>query len=274
MPPSADTPRVAVLPHGSRVAFFGGVYSNYLALRATLEHVRNAGAATVYCLGDLGGFGPHPERIVPMLAEAHVPTLRGNYDDSVGFGRDDCACGYSDPRDLAFAQVSFDYTAARTPAPHRAWMRVCPEHLRLKIGTRDVLLCHGSPRRVNEFLWESNSSTPFLAWLAESHRADVVLCTHTGIPWSRPLPAGRHVVNVGAIGRPANDGRTEVCYALVEFGDDVSVTFPAVAYDHERLADEMRAEGLPEEFRETILTGWWTCCLENMPARERMRGKF
>ncbi len=270
----AVAPPAARHPHGARLAFFGGVYSNHLALRATLEDAARAGAQAVYCLGDLGGFGPYPARIVPLLREAGVPSLRGNYDDSVGFGKGDCACGYTDPRDNRFAQLSFDYTAARTPEEQRAWMRGLPEQLRLEVGSRQVLLCHGSPRRVNEFLWESSCSTAFLDWLAEAHGADVVLCTHTGIHWWRPLPGGRHLVNVGAIGRPANDGRPEVWYALVEFGDALRVEFRPVAYDHEALAAEMRAEGLPEEFVETILTGWWTCCLENLPARERLRGRY
>jgi hypothetical protein len=47
-----------------------------------------------------------------------------------------------------------------------------------------------------------------------------------------------------------------------------------VVYDYERLAHEMRAEKLPEEFVATILTGWWTTCLEVLPAKERKRGKF
>ena len=46
-----------------------------------------------------------------------------------------------------------------------------------------------------------------------------------------------------------------------------------VAYDHERLAREMREERLPAEFVETILTGWWTTCLEILPAKERARGR-
>jgi hypothetical protein len=52
------------------------------------------------------------------------------------------------------------------------------------------------------------------------------------------------------------------------------VEFVPVAYDHPRLANEMRAEGLPEEFVETVLTGWWTTCLEVLPAKERRRGRF
>ena len=47
-----------------------------------------------------------------------------------------------------------------------------------------------------------------------AHACDVLLVTHTGIPWQRRLGDGRLVVNVGAIGRPANDGRTEVLYAI------------------------------------------------------------
>jgi hypothetical protein len=36
----------------------------------------------------------------------------------------------------------------------------------------------------------------------------------------------------------------------------------------------MRAEHLPAEFIETIETGWWTTCLEILPAKERAHSKF
>ena len=114
----------------------------------------------------------------------------------------------------------------------------------------------------------------FLNHLAEVYSADVILATHTGIKWHRELPGGGHFVNVGVLGRPENDGRTNVWYALVEAGPDLRVEFVPVAYDHERLAREMLAERLPEEFVATIRTGWWTTCLEILPAKERRRGRF
>lgn len=256
-----------------RLAAWGGVYSNHLALRAVLDDLPRVGADLAFCLGDLGGFGPHPDRAAALMRASGLPALRGNYDDSIGHDRDDCACGYSDPRDQLFAQRSFDYTRAHTDPAHRAWMRGLPEQRRLRIAGQEVLLCHGSPRRVNEFLWESTCSDAFLEWLFDSYAADVIVCTHTGIPWHRALPSGRTIVNVGAIGRPANDGRTDVAYALLEWDGGLRVTFPRVAYDHLRLAHEMEAEALPAEFVETIRTGWWTTCLENLPARERRRGR-
>lgn len=257
----------------ARLAVFGGVYSNHLALGAVLADIDALAADYAWCLGDLGGFGPHPDRAAESMRASGVPMLRGNYDDAIGFGREDCACGYSDPRDERFAQISFDYTRARTSDTHRAWMRDLPQQQRLTLAGRRVLLCHGSPRRVNEFLWESSCSDAFLSWLCAQHAADVVVCTHTGIPWHRALPSGAHVINVGAIGRPANDGRTDVAYASIELGAEVRVNFRRVAYDHEALAREMEAECLPAEFVDTIRSGWWTTCLENLPSRERLRGR-
>jgi predicted phosphodiesterase len=257
-----------------RLACFGGVYSNHRALRATLADAGRRGADATWCLGDLGGFGPHPDRAIDLIRESGVATLGGNVDDAIGHARRDCGCGYADPVDNHFAQLSYDYTLAHTSPDHRAWMRGLPFQQRLEIDGRSLLLCHGSPRRLNEFLWESACSDAFLEWLCETHAADVILCTHTGLHWQRALPSGRHVINVGAIGRPANDGRAEVWYAALELHDGVEVEFRAVAYDHEVLAREMEAERLPGEFVETIRTGWWTTCLENMPAKERLRGRF
>jgi hypothetical protein len=53
----------------------------------------------------------------------------------------------------------------------------------------------------------------------------------------------------------------------------LAVEHVPVAYDNQRLAREMREERLPEEFVETVLTGYWTTCLEILPAKERSRGR-
>ncbi len=257
-----------------RIAVFGGVYSNYLALDVALRDMRQRGVEAIYCLGDLGAFGPHPDRVFPLLHEYRVQCIQGNYDHSIGNELADCQCGYTDPRDNHFARISYDYTLEHTSAVHRKWLGELPAERRLTFGGRRVLLCHGSPRRTNEFLWESTTSTHFLEYLASDFCADVILATHTGIKWHRELPGGRHFVNVGVLGRPENDGHCSVWYTMLETGPNFSVEFIPVHYDHHRLALEMRAEQLPEEFVATILTGWWTTCLEVLPAKERRRGKY
>lgn len=294
-----------------QLAFFGGIYNNHLALAAAIADARSRGVDAMWCLGDLGAFGPHPDRTCELIRENNVSVVQGNYDHSIGHGLNDCQCGYTDPRDNHFAQLSYDYTLAHTSDEHRAWLRTLPAEQRLEIDDVRLLLCHGSPRRTNEFLWESTTSTQFLTKLCDDCDADVILGTHTGLHWQRtwserrpatirersvpkssgPLTDGRGTVsetargfiNVGVLGRPENDGTTNVWYTLLRIGDDTragrtslpwEVEFVPLAYDYERLAREMRDERLLDEFIETILTGWWTTCLEVLPSKERRRGRW
>jgi predicted phosphodiesterase len=257
-----------------RIAVFGGIYNNYLALQAALRDIRGRGVDAIYCLGDLGAFGPHPDRVYPLLHDHKVQCIRGNYDDSLARGLADCQCGYTDPRDNHFARISYDYTFTHTSDANKSWLATLPEQARITLGGKRILMCHGSPRRMNEFLWQSTTSWQFLRKLCIDHEADVILATHTGIKWQRDLGEGRCFVNVGVLGRPENDGRTNVWYALLDTEEGLRVTFLPVEYDHRRLAREMREEKLPEEFAATILTGWWTTCLEILPAKERLRGKW
>jgi hypothetical protein len=241
-----------------RIAVFGGCYNNSLALQATIDDARRRGARAIYCLGDMGGFGPHPDRVFPLLWENEVMCMQGNYDHSIGNRLTDCACGYTDPRDNYYAQISYDYTLANTSDRYKDWLRELSAGIQLELAHRRILMVHGSPRRVNEFLWESTTPEPFLAKLFNDYDADMILCTHTGIHWQRRLPDGRCIVNVGAIGRPPNDGQTTVWYALLTIDPGhsrVESELLPVAYDYERLAYEVRQEQLPEEFVETILTG-------------------
>src|SRR2546423_11592821 len=152
-PPPADDG----MPQLRRVAVFGGIYSNSLALAAALDDAARRGAEAVYCLGDLGAFAPHPDRVFPLLREHGVVCIQGNYDNSIGNGLADCQCGYTDPRDNHFARLSYQYTFRNTSQANRGWLKQLPIHRRVQLGKYRLLLCHGSPRRVNEFLLESGT---------------------------------------------------------------------------------------------------------------------
>ncbi len=257
-----------------RLALLGGIYNNYLALEAALRQASELGAESYYCLGDIGAFGPHPDRSFPLLHQYDVQCIQGNYDDSIGNELDDCQCGYTDARDNYFAQKSYDYTLANTSDENKRFLKSLPNELILEIESHRLLLCHGSPRRTNEFLWESTTPTHFLEWFFRERQVDFIAGTHTGIKWHQQTKLGRFV-NIGVLGRPENDGQTNVWFTMVEVSrDEIRTSFHPVQYDHTRLSREMHQEGLPDEFIETIETGWWTTCLEILPQKERKAGKF
>ncbi|MEO9220367.1 MAG: radical SAM protein [Mycobacteriaceae bacterium] len=256
-----------------RIAVCGGPYANPYALRAFLDDARERGCQRLFCLGDLGGFGAEMDALRPLLVEAGVECIAGNYDVALARGDTDCGCGYRDPRDNAFAQMIYDHTRTRTSPAFTAWMGNLATERRLQLAGIDLHLVHGSPLALNDFWWESLPEPEHRVRVAASG-ADVICCTHSGLPWQR-LIGDTLVVNVGVLGKPANDGQHNVWYAILDLQDGTTrAELVPLHYDWRAQAASMRAAGLPEAFTETIETGWWTTCLEVLPPAERARGRY
>src|SRR5262249_30477848 len=105
----------------TRLALFGGGYSHSRAPAAALARARRWGADGLYALGDFGAFGPHPDRVFPLILDAGVESILGNYEESLSTGAEDCHCGYTDPRDNHFARISYAYTAEKTSPEWKRW---------------------------------------------------------------------------------------------------------------------------------------------------------
>jgi predicted phosphodiesterase len=257
----------------TRLALCGGTYSNPYALRAFVRDARARGADRLWCLGDFGAYGAEPEAIWLLLTDNGIECIAGNYELAIGRGDPDCGCGYADDEDNTFAAIAYDYTLRHTSAEFAAWMRNLPTAHRETIEGVALHLVHGSPLAVNDFWWESLPDELHQLRI-EASGADVICCTHSGLPWIRRFP-DTLVVNVGVLGRPANDGGQHVWYALLDLAEgQASAELVALDYDWQAHTASMRNAGLPEAFVQTVETGWWTTCLEIVPPVERSRGRF
>lgn len=257
----------------TRLALCGGTYSNPYALRAFVRDARARGADRLWCLGDFGAYGAEPEAIWPLLVDNGIDCIAGNYELAIGRGDPDCGCGYADDDDNAFAAIAYDYTLRNTSAQFAAWMRTLPTEHRESIDGLDLHLVHGSPLAVNDFWWESLPDHAHRMRI-DASGADVICCTHSGLPWIKRV-RDTLVVNVGVLGRPANDGGRHVWYALLDIVDGAATAeLVALDYDWPAHAASMRNAGLPEAFTQAVETGWWTTCLEIVPPAERSRGRF
>ena len=235
------------------------------------------GATQIYCLGDLGAFGPHPDKVFPLLRDAQIPVVQGNYDNSVGNNLADCQCGYTDPKDNYFARLSYDYTFRKTAPENKMWMRDLPNEIRLELNGVRILLCHGSPRKdervslANDHLGRL-SREPLRPLRRRYHRRHAYRSALASPAPERP--PFRELRRDRPPGKRRRDQRLVCAASPGSMRRQIEVEFIPLAYDHERLAAEMRAEKLPNEFIETIETGWWTTCLEVLPMKERARGIY
>jgi putative phosphoesterase len=233
-----------------RIALFSDVHSNLPAFEAVLADIARAGVDARYVLGDLVGYAPWPNEVLERLQAERIPCVMGNYDEGTGCDRDECGCAYIDPTEKALGDRSFDWTKAHTTASNKTWLRSLPREIRFEADGHRFLLVHGSPRRINEYLFEDKPDATF-ARIAAGASADVIACGHTHRPYVKDV-AGTRFINDGSMGKP-KDGDPRACWALVEAtAAEVRVEFQRVAYDVERPARAIEASDLPHEFADQL----------------------
>ncbi len=230
-----------------RVAIFSDVHANLPALQAVLDDIDAAGIERLYCGGDLVGYGPHPNEVCALIEERAIPTIYGNYDHAIARDDHDCGCAYVTQHDRDLGQESVEWTLVNTSQASKDFMRELPFDLRVDAGGRSVHLVHGSPRKVNEYLFEDKPASLYER-LASAEDADVLVFGHTHKPWSAAF-GGVLFVNSGSVGKP-KDGDARACW--VELRAD-EVAYHRVAYDADTVAAEVRAAGLPGEFADKLL---------------------
>lgn len=238
-----------------QAVIFGDIHGNSIALTGVFEDMaRRELGENRYCLGDLVGYGTHPNEVVEAIRNRGISTIMGNYDRGVGNNSDDCGCAYETEIEQRRGDQSIAWTNEEITEENRQFLKNLCSEIELTLGDLDVLLVHGSPRRVNEYLYADRPDTSFER-LLDSADVDVLVCGHTHLPYHKTLPSGRHVINAGSVGKP-KDGDPRACYIVLSVtGEDLEVQFNRVDYDVERMATDIERTTMPSAFAEMLREG-------------------
>jgi putative phosphoesterase len=235
-----------------RVAVITDIHANMPALEASLSALEDLGTDAVYCGGDLVGYGPHPNEVCAVIKDRGIPTIYGNYDYAIARDMKDCGCAYRDAHDRALGERSIAWTVAHTDQGAKEFMRGLPFDLRFQLGDARVRLVHGSPRKVNEYLFEDKPARLYERLAAQAD-CDVLVFGHTHKPWIREY-GGVLFVNCGSVGKP-KDGDPRAAFALLTLSrQGIRASIERVAYDAGAVAQEVAAAGLPTEYADMLLT--------------------
>ena len=238
-------------PTVERVAVITDIHANLPALEAALAAIDAVGVDAVYCGGDLVGYGPHPNEVCALVERHGIPTIYGNYDYAIARDLEDCGCAYRDPDDRDLGQRSVAWTLAHTDRQSKAFMRGLPFDLRFALGGKRVRLVHGSPRKVNEYLFQDKPARTFER-IAAGADCDVLIFGHTHQPWIHEY-GGVLFVNCGSVGKP-KDGDPRAAFALLAHaGDGLVANVRRIEYDAEAVARQVTAAGLPGEYAEKLV---------------------
>ena len=254
-----------------KIALFSDIHANLPALEACLHSMEAQKPDAMYCLGDLVGYCTWPNEVIDMVRSRGIPLIAGNYDEGIGRKTDECGCAYKTDLDREMGKVSISYTNSIVKEEQRAYLAALPSHIRLEYRSDDVkwnlLLVHGSPRKVNEYLFEDREEKS-MRRIMEDAGADVLCFGHTHKPFHRVIESsanpGRylHAINIGSAGKP-KDGDPRGCFALLTIDPStilrqpggLQVQFIRFDYDIEKAARAIEESPLPNAYAEMLRKG-------------------
>lgn len=254
------------------IALFSDIHANLPALEAFFIDVEKRNPDAMYCLGDLVGYNIWANEVVNEIRKRKIPTIAGNYDFGIGRTSDDCGCAYKTDEEKANGAVSISFTNKITGTPEREYLRSLPAHIRVEFQLNNdkmnLLLVHGSPRRINEYLFEDREEKSLLRIMQDAD-ADIMCFGHTHKPYHRVINSGtgetphfRHAINIGSVGKP-KDNNPQGCYVLLTINQDsgvqnaesIQVKFVRFEYDVEKAAKAVQESQLPNDYADNLRRG-------------------
>lgn len=230
------------------IGIISDVHANVVALEAVLAELRNRGASTVLCLGDVVGYGPAPNETIELLKRHGVECTLGAADERIAFGfaRQDRRAGVADQ--------TIEWARTVLEPEHVEWLRALPVQRRLDTPGGRIRAFHGSPSDPGERI-NLQQDPMTLTKLLERHRCQLLACGGTHVPYFRRVAGAGWVVNPGSVGLSLN-GEPGADYALVSIdGNGTNVTMDKVEYDFAAVAFDIVAWGLPKVVAEAVQRG-------------------
>jgi putative phosphoesterase len=231
-----------------KIAVISDIHSNVEALNAVLRDIGEV--EFIYCVGDLVGYGPDPNKVIEILETLGIKSVMGNHDYAT----------------ITNAPVGFNEIAAEAIhwshevilKENMKQLTSLPDHLSLKYNNLSIYLVHGSPRDpLNEYIVPNTPEELLLQFLSQT-KADILIMGHTHLPFFINFQEQNRgiVLNPGSVGQP-RDRDPRASYCIIEYNDDkIDVEIKRVDYEIEKVSEKIRKAGLPEFLAERLFHGY------------------
>jgi len=242
----------------TRIALFGDVHGNAVAVAAVRKAVKAAKPDAVLVAGDMAFNGPDPAATIDEIRELEADgalIVQGNTDIAVA-DFDYAAAFPWFTEGVPDAFVAAAEWAHEAIGPERVdWLRRLPAERRLRVDETLALVCHGSPGSQTAGFDQVLDPTVTLERVARTD-ARVIACGHTHLPEVRDL-GWKVIVNSGSAGY-VFDGDPTATWALIELdGEEVRAEIRRVEFDVMAVSNAISERGLPGDVYRaaTVRTG-------------------
>ncbi|MEG0857115.1 MAG: metallophosphoesterase family protein [Terrisporobacter sp.] len=229
-----------------KIAAISDIHGNIYALMKVLEDINQQKIDLIVCLGDLVGYGPHPNEVIALIRRRELPCIKGNYDSSVVDG------DFTYIRDTPINSFSLPWTIEEIRASNKYYLNELPSKLNYNVEGVNIEFVHGSPNSINEYLFEDSATTKSIM---DDFSGDILVCAHTHIPSLKKFNE-KIFVNVGSVGKP-KIGRPNATYCILDVNgpNDIEVEFKELEYEYKKIVKDCTMLNFPGNIINSYETG-------------------
>lgn len=210
-----------------KIAIIGDIHGNIYALESVLEDIKKKKVDLILSTGDLVGYLPYPNEVVELLRKERVISVKGNHDERVVLAPlvEKERINNMAEKEL-HAKASLVFTSTELTEENKAYLRSLPRQLHFEFDQKKMSVVHGSPRRIDEYLYEADID---VHESIQAFTGDLLICGHTHIPYHKEID-GKHILNPGSVGKP-KDGSPDAKYMILElsagniYSEMISITY-------------------------------------------------
>lgn len=229
-----------------KIAAISDIHGNIYSLLKVLEDIDEQRVDLIVCLGDLVGYGPHPNEVIALIKRREIPCLKGNYDASV------VDEGFTFIRDNSVNSFALPWACEEVRASNKYYLSQLPTFLDYDINGVKIKFTHGSPNIINEYLFEDGQNTEDIM---KNLKEDVLVCAHTHIPSYKKFYQ-KTFINVGSVGKP-KIGRPNATYCLINIDENknIDVKFRELEYEFKRIVKDSKMLNFPPQLISSYESG-------------------
>jgi predicted phosphodiesterase len=231
-------------------AVLSDIHSNLEALTTVLADIEKRGIKTIYCLGDVIGYGPNPKECLDLIIENSQWCVLGNHDYAVFYEPTNFNLG---AEQASFWTREILETEQEQQTRDRRWSFLGTLPMRQTLlyeqDTEPLTMdfVHASPRRpINEYIFPDDVyNNPLKVRMLFERIKNICFVGHTHMPgvfldepdFYLPNELGdvypivdteKAIINIGSVGQP-RDKDNRASYVFVQ---DKKVHFVRLEYDY------------------------------------------
>ncbi|MHA1448959.1 MAG: metallophosphoesterase family protein [Candidatus Hodarchaeales archaeon] len=240
-----------------RLALIGDIHGNLPAFIEVLKDIERNNVDKIYCMGDIVGYGPWPNKCVDLVksvceVNGELNCCMGNHDYYAVHGE---IPDWFKPA----ARKAIEWTVRNISKESREFLSRLPSYFETDYYGYKFYMVHGSPANpLKAYIFKGSDELSAARLFMQENGLQYLIVGHTHFPLKETTfdIVPRWIINPGSVGQPRDDNN-QASYCLLELKSqlEMRVEIIRIKYDIDKTAEAIKMRGIDITLSDRLYKG-------------------